>query len=975
MTSSAYLKGWIRKPKEIIIVWVCGIILAHGQSLAGRLLCPGLHFDTCGVTPPTGSNLATVAQFLDLYPEVLLHARTIVACYEAAPEVDWLAFYEQRARKAATPLQQFDLAVAQLVHGVATNDFRLTNTGLTELRSLCERSDHAGMWLAYAVFLAYVDVAQFGRSPHSMSPMKAAVTQAIARALAAHTVYPQRTFPHSLSAALSYLNEMPAYASWVASLDRPTGVNGAAVHYWNGLLCVRGSMPAVGAGALAAASWASLFLLDCVNWRIVLQVPMHEEYAFVADGEVLALRRGGAGYLYRARDGTLIARIPRLSHWEFTADGAVAALRNVLSPPGSYDIELIDLRTGAPRASLYRDCAMEVRVQHVAVTRDGRYAAVQYRLENGDHEVDIWDLEAPTLCATLATRGALPVGFTPDNQRLVRKISPVDCVVEELSSLRSDVPSEMRSGVRIHTRIPADQYVFLNAGAAMLCWAQRRSPCDAWILADTRQGTILAARKAEPGFSGCTFVNNGSWFATWRGTAIELWSLAHGARPRLAATLTLARAVRAAALSAQTALLAAADAHGCLYLWQLERTGPRAWSPWATGDHSIDWLSFDLRGLALYAYSHSNQTIYVAPLKIGGFLDSRSPVGWNPLTRPVLPHTPAPSPLPPPPRALSAQRAAALPPLQDTAYYAAREWLTIDHADLDCDGMEELLVSARGNVRTLAPGVLYFADGRAVHGEGDAALLSPSNDYWYGVLAYDPPNTVWKPLLMGVSERVPEPSTTPFVTCRFVTFSNGPGGFVEHVIQHSDGTCSRTLYAANSAGLTAVFQYVYHLADADILYDAARSLISITEPLYPMLSHTAAHVPLLFRTTRFLIAERRVSRAETQVQLAPDVSPHQSETASAELLEYQDRATRGEETWRLDPLAYAQHFAPQASWQTYHNDGTVAVVRATTPTVGVPEELVLYRPFLSRGETSIWHHVVSRVALPTPAQERHRMAH
>lgn len=937
----------------------------------GQMLCPGMRFDTCGVAVPVGSNETVAAEFLDMYPDIFVHAQAVQTLYEAAPSVAWLRWYENRLRAAASPVREFDFSVCQIVQGAMTNDVKLLNDGLNALKALCERSEHAGMWLAYAVYLAHVDVAQFGRSPHSMSPMKAAVTQAVMRAMAAQDVYPQRGFPLSLSAALVYLSGFPAYAPWCAALQAQPPPPPAAVEYWNGLLCVRGTRPAAGASALAAALVASVYVVECNGWRTSLQVPSYDDYSFAAGGSVLAVRRGGAGYLYRARDGRLAARVPRVAQWEFTADNSIAAVRNALTPPGSYDIELIDLRTGASRASLYREFAMEVRVQRVAVARDGRHAAVQYRLDNGACDVDVWDLDSGTVRGTLANRGGLPVGFTPDGLRLVRSLSPTEYALDTLAGVSADTPEQVAPAVRINTRLMLERYVFLRAGAALLCWSQRRSACDAWALCEAEQaGTMLAARAPEGGFAGIVAVKNGAWFATWRDATIDVWSLAFGTRPRLVKTLTLPGTVRAVALSAHAPLLAAADARGVLQVWHLDPAGVQAWPAWATGDAGIEWLAFDLASAALYAHGRSNQIIYIAPLQAGGLLDSRTVTGWNPMTRPLMSRHAGPLLTPPLRPAPAIATVSAAPPLQDTAFFTVRECLTIDYADLDSDGMEEALVTARGSVRALAPGALYFANGVPLTASGSGVIVCPSNEYWYGILRHDVQAAQWMPLLMGVSATVPDAGTLPFVSCRFATFSNTPAAFVEHAVQNADGMCRRTLYALTRGSLTAVFEYVYHAADTEMQFDPARAQIVVTEPLYPALTRTAAHVPLLLRTARFAVTEMQVQPLEISVRWLPAAERDTpGGSADVELLEMQQQAEQGAAAWRYDAVAYASHMVPAVSWHLQQHDGTTAVVRAATPVAGLPSEFVLYRPFVGRVATSIWHHTVPRTALPTPESE------
>lgn len=936
--------------------------------MCGQVLCPGMRFDTCGVAIPVGSNEAFVAEFLDMYPDIFVHAQAVQTLYEAAPNVAWLRWYENRLRAAASPVREFDLSVCQIVQGAMTNNVKLLNDGLNALKALCERCDHAGMWLAYAVYLAHVDVAQFGRSPHSMSPMKAAVTQAVTRAMAVQDMYPQRGFPVSLNAALAYLTGFPAYAPWCAALQAQSPSPPAAVQYWNGLLCVRGTRPAAGASAVAAALVAKVYVVDCESWRTSLQLPACDDYSFAAGGSILAVRRSGAAYLYRARDGALAARVPRVAQWEFTADNTIAAVRNALTPPGSYDIELIDLRTGASRGSLYRECAMDVRVQRVAVVRDGRYAAVQYRLDNGASEVDVWDVESGVLRGTLANRGGLPVGFTPDGLRLVRSLSPTEYALDTLAGIRAGTPEQVAPAVRINTRLMLERYVFLRDGAALLCWSQRRGACDAWALCQAEQaGTMLAARAPEGGFAGIVAVKNGAWFATWRDATIDVWSLALGTRPRLMKTLTLPGTVRAVALSAHAPLLAAADARGVLQMWYLDSAGLQAWPAWATGDTGIEWLAFDLASAALYAHGCSNQTIYIAPLQAGGLLDSRAVTGWSPMTRPLMPRHAGPLLAAPARSAPALATVPAAPPLQDTAFFTVRECLTIDYADLDSDGMEEALVTARGSVRALAPGVLYFADGVPL---AASASVCPSNEYWYGILRHDVQAAQWVPLLMGVSATVPDAGTLPFVSCRFATFSNTPAAFVEHAVQNADGMCRRTLYALSRSSLTAVFEYVYHAADTELQFDPARARIIVTEPLYPALTRTAAHVPLLLRTARFAVTEMQVQPQEVSVRLLPAGERETpSGSADAELLAMQQQAEQGAAAWRYDAVAYASHVVPAVTWHLQHNDGTTAVVRADSPVGGLPTELVLYRPFVGRVATSIWHHTVPRTALPMPESE------
>jgi len=957
-----------------ILQWqMAAWVIAAAWCAAGRgqVLCPGMHFDTCGVVVPAGSNEAVAAEFLDMYPDIFVHAHAIQALYEAAPGEAWLRMYESRMRALASPVREFDLSVCQIVHGAATNDVKLINEGLNRLKALCERSEHAGMWLAYGAYLAHVDVVHFGRSPHSMSPMKAAVTQAVTRAVAAQDAYPQRGFAMSLGAVLTYLSGFPAYAAWCATVQAPALASAAPVQYWNGLLCVRGTRPAAGAAAVAAALVSSVYVIDCSGWRTSLQVPSHEEYSFAVGGSVLAVRRGGAGYLYRARDGELLARVPRVAQWEFTADNSIAAVRNALTPLGSYDIELIDLRDGRSRASLYRECAMDVRVQRVAVARDGRHAAVQYRLDNGACDVDVWDLDSGMLRGTLANRGGLPVGFTPDSLRVVRSASPTEYVLDALAGLEAGTPQQVLPAVRINTRVRLERYVFLREGAAILCWSQRRSACDAWALCEAQQaGTMLAARAPEGGFNGMAVLKNGAWFATWRGAAIDVWSLAHGTRPRLMQTLTLPGSVRSVALSAHAPLMAAADGRGVLHVWHLDAAGLQAWPPWATGDADIEWLAFDHASAALYAHSRANQMLYIAPLQAGGLLDSRTVTGWNPMTRPLMRRAAGPrlaAPKRPAPAVASAPSA---PPLQDTDFFTVRECLTIDYADLDGDGMEEALVSARGAVRALAPQALYFADGVPLMPSGTRAVVCPSNEYWYGILRHDVHTAQWTPLLMGVSANMPDAGTLPLVSCRFVAFSNAPALFVEHAVQHVDGTCRRTLFAAVNGALTAVFEYVYHAADTEIQFDPARAQIIVTEPLYPALRRTAAHVPLVLRTARFAVADMRVRPLDVRVRMLPAAAREtRGSAAEAELVEFQDHAAQGSAAWRYDAVAYAQHVAPTVSWSLHHNDGTTAVVRAATAVPGMPAELVLYRPFIERAGTSIWHHVVPRTALPTVEQE------
>jgi len=947
---------------------VIGMVIAahavraqHGAALAG------MQFDTCGAGVPLGSNESAVAEFLDTYPDIFIHAQAVREVYQHAPDAAWLRLYESRARAAADAVREFDLRLCQIVHGLHTNDLKLINDGLNGLKTLCERTDHAGMWLAYSVYLAHVDVVQFGRSPHSMSPMKAAVTQAVMRALAAHDEYPQRAFPASLQHALAYLEAYPAYAPFRADAQAQAGAPAAVVQYWNGLLCLRGTRPAAGAAALAAALISSVYVIDCSGWQTPLHVPSFEEYAFAVNGTIFTIRRSGAGYLYRARDGALVARVPRVAQWELTANSSIAAVRNALTPPGSYDVELIDLRTGAARAALYRDCAADLRVQRVAVAPDRSHAAVQYRLDDGACDVDVWRIEGPLLRGTLANRGGLLAGFTPDSARLVRSLSASEYALDALDSLSSDPAYSAAPGMRIATRVLLERYLFLRNGAAMLCWSQRRSPCDAWALCDTqRDGAILAARAPKGGYDGIAALRDGAWFATWHKAAIDVWTLAHGTRPRLMTTLTLPAAIRALAFSTHAPLMAAADARGMLRVWHLDPSGLQAWPAWATDDGGIDWLAFDLASAALYAHNRSNQVVYVAPLQAGGLLDSRTVTGWNPMTRPLLRRSAAPQP------AVSARAphvpatAVAAPPLHDTAYFTVRECLTVDYADLDGDGLEEALVSARGLVRALATGAVYFVEGVPLDPHGDTGAICPSNEYWYGVLHHDVRTAEWRPLLMGVSANMPDAGALPLVSCRFAAFSNAPVLFVEHAVQAIDGVCRRTLYTSQGGALTALFDYVYHAADAEIAYDPARARITVTEPLYPAVRAARAHVPLLLRSARFTVTGTAVVPLDETIRVMPaaHAAAAADSAADAELFEQQTRAEHGGEGWRFDALAYATQTHHAAAWRVEGNNGTTAVARASAPAPGTPATLVLYQPFLGRAATSIWHHAVPRTALP-----------
>jgi len=170
--------------------------------------------------------------------------------------------------------------------------------------------------------------------------------------------------------------------------------------------------------------------------------------------------------------------------------------------------------------------------------------------------------------------------------------------------------------------------------------------------------------------------------------------------------------------------------------------------------------------------------------------------------------------------------------------------------------------------------------------------------------------------------------------------------------------------------LTALFEYVYHAADTEVQFDSARAQIIVTEPLYPALSRTAAHVPLVLRTARFAVADMRVQPLDIRVRMLPAAAREtRGSAAEAELVELQEQAAQGSAEWRYDAVAYAQHVAPTVSWSLHYNDGTTAVVRAATAVPDMPAEMVLYRPFIERAGTSIWHHVVPRTALPTVEHE------
>ncbi len=615
------------------------LMLASG-SLRADSFFDSVVFDTSGALPPHMTNTQAFSFFLDTHPDVFAHEKAVVLACGPSNVADGAALFARRLDDDSDDvLRIFDAALAQVVHGCSAGDDSAIASGLASLKSVCGDTGNPGMWLAYALCLANVDIFQIGRSKYRGSPMKDVAMQAVRRAAELDARYPHRGFALSLQSLLEYMALYPAYKPFCTEMRAPSPPRRApSLEYMNGMLVIRAAHPLAGRRFLAAAFARRVWLLNLDEWRIVARADNVDSYCLAGDGSLLAARVDGALLAWRGADGGVAAHVPRVATWDIVGDGSLAAIANHFAPLNAYDIDLVRLDGGAVAATLARRFNHDVTVRDVAVSRDGAFAAVYYWLAGRDGGVDVWNLRSGVRVGTMAYPGGRSVGFSPDSRRLMCGMQDGSYRFLDMHHARSAPEAVFGTNcadIVVTPRRDAPRSAFLSGGATFICWSAEKSDCDGFDVYNLEDhGHLVATQQPTNGFDGVAIAEDGGRLAAWCGTRLVFWQADNLAAP--AFETTLAARVTAAACAPAAPLLAAATDDGLVHVWCLGGDEPRPLVPLATGDHGISSLSFEHEARWLVAHNASNVQVYVALLRQGGMFDSSPVVGWNPLTTPRI---------------------------------------------------------------------------------------------------------------------------------------------------------------------------------------------------------------------------------------------------------------------------------------------------------------------------------------------------
>ncbi len=933
-----------------------GLACACGPGAAAAFLEPLL----TEPLPPAFTR-TQLAGALDAAPDALLHARLITRYVLTNGTPALLDFFVARSDDGDAldgSLRHYDLALAQTLTGIRTDNQDLVSRGVDALASLCQKSDNAVFWLTYGLCVAQVDLDVLGRSRFTMSPMKETAMQALTRALELQLRFPQRGFGPTAERAIACCAAYPVYEKFAAQLRSRVMPATTPVEYWNGLLLLRGDEPQFGYDALVARTARTAFLLNFATWSCVLHLQGFDEYGLCANGTLLAVRQSGALPVYATRTGKRVARLPRVQEWTVAADSSIGVIRNPGTPASVYDFDVADFASGEVLATLYRAFARAVRVYGVAITRDYALAAVHYQLPPDAAGVDIWDVRTARLLGTLANPGGLPVCWSPDNHTLVRSATPTEyclCNVRVLTGASESPYPPGKHEPRLRLPQPYPRAAFLQKGAALLCWSDERSGCDGFALYDTATGAALVQSSNQ--WDGIMVVDDGPWFVVWRGAALRLYAVRPTARGTVALSTNLPAPITAATLAHNGDMLAVATRAGAVHQWCLNGDDRLAFAPLATHDPALTVLAYEEENRFLAAHSSSSQCMYVAALQAGGMFDDFSVLGWAPMTQPPLDV----QTLLRPPARRTPRTAAAAPRSEEAFDQSALQFQTLDnvrYADLNRDGVADAIAVGVGTLLAVPTNVLYLADGVR------AALPAGSMDARPCAAVFYRSAEQWQPQL--VAECVPGGTGAVPPTVTVLAFSNPPLTCL--ALQSAGRTMRATLnvFACMPSNLTVMLAVTNATPGLRMQHDADTALLSLAQPLVTPFQAFPAQAGGLEYQHEYSIDGLLARKVSETLQVTPAFTLNVSNATRTgrALCAQQAALLRGKGTWRAAPQSYATRLFPALTPFVVESAGKGTAILRSAMLGSGDARVFLYQPFYAGGGSSVWHHAL---AAPLPA--------
>jgi hypothetical protein len=932
------------------------LLLACAGRCAAASFLDALYPEPAPAVPTTPARLAAA---LDAAPDVLRHTQLLLQ-FGASNELPALvALLAARADAAVFDgaLRQYDLAFAQVLAGMHADDQDLVSSGVDALAGVCRKNNNAAMWLCYGLCLAQVDIAVLGRSRFTMSPMKDAAMQAVLRAVELQQRFPQRGFVPLLTRAAACFAAYPVYEKFCAQLRTQRVPAAPPVEYWNGLLLLRGDEPQLGYDALAARTAHHAYLLNFATWHCVLHLQDFDDYGMCANGTLLAVRQSGALPIYATRTGKRVARLPRVQEWTVAADSSIGVIRNPGTPATVYDFDIADFSSGDALATLYRAFTRAVRVYGVAVTRDYTLAAVHYQLPPDVALIDVWDVRTGRLLGTLTNPGELPVSWSPDNRTLVRSVTPREyalCNVRVLSGAVESPYPPARQEPRLQLPQTYPRAAFVQNGAALLCWNDEYRGCDGFGLYDTVTGAVLA--QSSNAWDGLAVVDDGPWFAVWRGAELQLFAAQPAARGTLMLVTNVAAPITAVALANNGAMLAVATRAGTVYQWCLESDELLALAPLHTQDAGLSLVAFEEENRYVAAHSTSSQCMYVAALAAGGMFDTFSVLGWAPMTDPPLELQTLvrPTARRTAPRAPAAARADTVfaqtfvqfQPLHDVRY-----------ADVDRDGTNDAIATGLGTLLTAPTNALYLRDGVRVAPQPGAADARPCLAVFYGRA------DGWQPALIADSSQ-PVTGVFPLVATTMM-FTNQPTTCL--LLRSAQPTAlALGLYACTPAGLTPMLELTNAAPGTRVAGDADTALLSLAQPLVTPFQALPAKTGALEYQTDYSIDGLLARKVGEALQFTPafTLSVSNATQTARDVGAQQARLAHGKGAWRAAPQSYATRLFPGLTPFAVESAGNGTAILRSVMLGSGDARVFLYQPFYTQGGSSVWHHAL---AAPLPA--------
>jgi len=903
---------------------------------------------------------AQLAGVLDADPDALLHARRITHCILTNDMPALLDFFVARNNDDALDgsLRHYDLALAQILTGIRTDNQDLVGRGVDALASVCHKSDNAVFWLTYGLCVAQVDIDVIGRSRFTMSPMKETAMQAVTRAIELQLRFPQRGFGPTFQRAVTCFAAYPVYEKFTAQLRTRVLPALTPAEYWNGLLLVRGDEPQLGYDALVARSARTAYLLNFATWSCVLHLQGFDEYGMCANGTLLAVRQSGALPVYATRTGKRVARLPRVQEWTVAADSSIGVIRNPGTPDSVYDFDVADFSSGDVLATLYRAFNRAVRVYGVAITRDYALAAVHYQLPPDVARVDVWDVRTGSLLGTLTNPGGLPISWSPDNHTLVRSVTPTEyalCNVRVLTGATESPYPPAKQEPRLHLPQPFPRAAFLQKGAALLCWNDEHSGCDGFGLYDTASGTALVQSSNQ--WDGIMVMDDGPWFVVWRGTALRLYAARPAARGTVVFSTNLPAAVTTAALAHNGDMLAAATRAGVVYQWCLNGDARLALAPLATHDPGLALLAYEEENRYVAAHSSSSQYVYVAALQAGGMFDDFSVLGWVPMTQPPLD---VQTLLRPPARRVP-RTAPAAPRSEEPFDQAVVQFQTLDsvrYTDLNRDGVDDAIAVGVGTLLTVPTNTLYLLDGVQTAPRSGSTDARPCAAVFYRAADQ------WLPQL--VAEYSPSGTGTFPLAVTAMAFTNQP---LTCLALQSAGRAARvalSVFACAPSNLTVMLAVTNAAPGLRVQYDADTALLSLAQPLVTPFQALPAQAGGLEYQLEYSIDGLLARKVSETLQITPAfaLSVSNATRTGRALCAQQTALRRGKGTWRATPQSYATRLFPALTPLVMESAGKGTAILHSAMLGSGDARVFLYQPFYANGGSSVWHHAL---VAPLPA--------